>query len=492
MTFLQLVERAAECAVGKRSEETVIEDVRRALLQVRLQYDTVHLQAEQKEAKLRDLRGKLTTFSGDYGGISSAKEFQDLELQYLDAVRQVKDAQTNRKVYEHMLARTQREQAIVKEKMLKMEEHLGRKRGEVHRKRVHDERARNERVLADVAVSAAGQDAEKERAACVGAIEMMDAELERRKAANQRRTDFDVWRREVALDAANEAFNASAGNLRKILAIEKLAGNCLQKITFEQVERSQTTEDGFQKIRDVTGLADVMDIVHKFLNRDVEHEQLKSSVKNAELQLESLQRDFDRCQKNAEGMSFETIGKGGEIYKVVESSEQELLLAQETNEALRAALQRVTLCTEQVKRWAARVGHLCSCYEDAPRVDNLGNMPAFLFKMNSSVKKLVAEVKSQVEEGKINRKALAALTLAENKEQEKLCESVDFFKANCKVTTASELQRLQMDARPPEDADTATHLPEERARLKNQSLKLVKSRVQNEREKRKGRGPSQS
>ena len=33
--------------------------------------------------------------------------------------------------------------------------------------------------------------------------------------------------------------------------------NFLQKTTFEQVERSQTTEDNFQKIRDVTGLADV-------------------------------------------------------------------------------------------------------------------------------------------------------------------------------------------------------------------------------------------
>ena len=33
--------------------------------------------------------------------------------------------------------------------------------------------------------------------------------------------------------------------------------NFLQKTTFEQVERSLTTEDNFQKIRDVTGLADV-------------------------------------------------------------------------------------------------------------------------------------------------------------------------------------------------------------------------------------------
>ena len=50
----------------------------------------------------------------------------------------------------------------------------------------------------------------------------------------------------------------------------------LQKIIFEQVEKSQATEDGFQKIREVTGLTDVMDIVHKFLNRDVEYSFLFS------------------------------------------------------------------------------------------------------------------------------------------------------------------------------------------------------------------------
>ena len=34
-------------------------------------------------------------------------------------------------------------------------------------------------------------------------------------------------------------------------ALEKLSGNCLQKVIFEQVEQSQMTEDGFQKIREV-------------------------------------------------------------------------------------------------------------------------------------------------------------------------------------------------------------------------------------------------
>merc|ERR1712084_133651 len=112
--------------------------------------------------------------------------------------------------------------------------------------------------------------------------------LQAKLDANKRRADFECWRHEVALEAANDAFNASAGRLRKLYAIEKLAGNCLQKITFEQIERSQTTEDGFQKIREVTGLNDVMDIVHKFLSREEEHEQLKSSVKEAEQRSESL------------------------------------------------------------------------------------------------------------------------------------------------------------------------------------------------------------
>merc|ERR1719146_140856 len=105
----------------------------------------------------------------------------------------------------------------------------------------------------------------------------MTGTLQTKRNAIKRRADFESWRHEVALEAANEAFDASAGRLRKLYAIEKLAGNCLQKITYEQVERSQTTENGFQKIRDVTGLADVMDIVHKFLNREVEQEQLKNS-----------------------------------------------------------------------------------------------------------------------------------------------------------------------------------------------------------------------
>merc|ERR1719169_92773 len=170
------------------------------------------------------------------------------------------------------------------------------------------------------------QDVENERSVRENAMRIMMGTLQTKRNAIQRRADFERWRHEVALEAANEAFQASAGRLRKLYAIEKLAGNCLQKITFEQVERSQATEDGFQKIREVTGLTDVMDIVHKFLNRDVEHEQLKSSVKEAEARLEALREEFDIYKRDTDGITFdnESANRSRSIYMEVEEHEANL------------------------------------------------------------------------------------------------------------------------------------------------------------------------
>merc|ERR1719262_55517 len=132
----------------------------------------------------------------------------------------------------------------------------------------------------------------------------MEAAINATEEAAYRRTKFEEWRCEVAVLAANDAFNASAGRLRKLFAIEKLVGNSLQYMSLLQAERSLSTEEGFQRIREVTGLTDVMDIVHKFLNREVEQEQLKTSVKDAEARLETLRDQYERFKRDADGVSF--------------------------------------------------------------------------------------------------------------------------------------------------------------------------------------------
>lgn len=488
--FTKYVERTMEALVSP--DDPGVEDVRRTLLQVRQQYDTVHYEAERKEAKLRSVREAIGT--ADRLHAQKAEETTHLDekwkafsKEYKDTMNLIKDTQTSRKVYEHMLARIQKEQAILKQKMLRMEDHLARKRRDVQRRVADSDRYNAERVRQTQALNALEEDKDIERGACVAAREAMRGEVERQRLANQQRADFEGWRNEVALQAANEAFNASAGRLRKLYAIEKLCGNSLQKVTFEQVERSQNTEDGFQKIREVTGLTDVMDIVHKFLNRDVEHEQLKGSVKDAEVRLEALRQDFDAFKRDTEGITFDRAGdtEGG-IYKEIERTEQALNEAMQEHEACRARLQKTTLQTEHMKRWASRMGQMLSSYEEPVKVEGAGDLMAFFKRLEGTVERFLERVVQQIGDGKITRKALLKEMEREYTRQTNDLNDQEFLKSNCRVPLDKDNPARPTSRQGSAEDDPAASLELDRERCKRESEEKAVHADQQKRSRPKG------
>merc|ERR1719213_656267 len=279
------------------------------------------------------------------------------------------------------------------------------------------------------------QDAENERNVREGAMRDMMGTLHTKRNAIQRRADFERWRHEAALEAANEAFQGSAGRLRKLYAVEKLAGNCLQKITFEQVERSQATEDGFQKIREVTGLTDVMDIVHKFLNRDVEHEQLKSSVKEAEARLEALREEFDKLKRDTNGITFDpdAASRSRSIYMEVEEHEAILNTALKDHEQSRQRLQRTTIVVEHMKRWASRMSKSLAAFDEPSRLEKPADLVPYFTSLNRTIEKFVSHVATQISTGKVQRKTMSQAASKEYHEQARLLNDKDFLKSNCRV-----------------------------------------------------------
>lgn len=60
------------------------------------------------------------------------------------------------------------------------------------------------------------------------------------------------WQQAVVNDAAAAALSASSGRWRRMLCVEKLIANYLQKTNVENVEKWQYKEDTFQKIREAT------------------------------------------------------------------------------------------------------------------------------------------------------------------------------------------------------------------------------------------------
>merc|ERR1712060_550588 len=300
----------------------------------------------------------------------------------------------------------------------------------------------------------------------------MRAALQAKEDAMERRARFEEWRHDVALNAANEAFNASAGRLRKLYAMEKLVGNSLQKVTFEQVERSQNTEDGFQKIREVTGLTDVMDIVHKFLNRDVEQEQLKSSVKEAEVRLEALREQFDRFKSDTDGLTFDSDpnGRARSIYLEVEEYEGKLNQVLKEHEQSRQKLQQSTLQVEHMKRWANRMGRSLSMFEDCVRVEKPADLPVFYAQMQRAVDKFNAHIVQQISSGKVQRKNMSQVASKEYHEARRLLADKDFLKVNCRVPAAPDAGRpMSRQGQSGTEEDSHDIHQQERETYKNQS-----------------------
>lgn len=489
--FTKFVERTAENFVS--DENASVEDVRRTLLSVRQQFDSVRHEAEQKDLRLRNLRemiiaaDRMHNLKGDEG-CHHEEKCKAYERQLQDTRRCIKDTQTSRKVYEHMLARIQREQAILKQKMLRMDDHLQRKKCDANRRTVDCGRSNADRVQNVRNLEVLSEDAEAERDACRRAREDMEGEIERRRELNRRKARFEGWRHEVALRSANDAFNASSGRLRRLYAIEKLSGNCLQKITFEQVERSQATEDGFQKIREVTGLTDVMDIVHKFLNRDVEHEQLKGSVKDAEVRLEALRQDFDLFKRDAEGITFSNTADSadGGIYKELERSEQTLNEVMQEHEVSRVRLQKVTLQTEHMKRWAVRVGDLLNSLDEPVRVEGPSDFPPFFRKLETVVHRFVEKVSQDITSNKINRRVLMQALDREHQQYTKTLADVDFLRASCKVPIVADAPaRSQSRQGVAGDDDPGSSFAQDRERARKESEDVA--RVGETEKQKKGR-----
>ncbi|CAD7960599.1 unnamed protein product [Amoebophrya sp. A25] len=217
---------------------------------------------------------------------------------------EIESTTVQHKVYAHMKTRLEKELLILTEKNGILERHLQRKKRECDKRKEEVRKVEQCRETEVVALfERTKADAQKEFTLKQQAAQAMFRTLQDKKNTLKRRLDFQRWRRDLALEAGSESFHFRAGRLRKLWALEKLQGNYLQKVIFSQVEKSQETEEGFQKIRELTGLTDVMEIVHRLLDRDIDQVQLKSAVQDAETRLEHLREEHARFKNDTEDLT---------------------------------------------------------------------------------------------------------------------------------------------------------------------------------------------
>mmetsp|Transcript_68940 Transcript_68940/g.213858 ORF Transcript_68940/g.213858 Transcript_68940/m.213858 type:complete len:593 (-) Transcript_68940:102-1880(-) len=441
--FTKLVERTVDSLRGTVTDASY-EDVQKILADIRKQYDDVHCEADRREQELLEVRRDihlLEAASQPVPDMCNGMTRETMLSRMERASAEIDEAVETKQVYQHMVARLKRELKLVQHKVNIMEDHLRRKTTEVQRRQDYSRRVHKEKVTCINRLEAMEQEIEVERAVCGNALVDLEAASKMRQDEVRHREDFERWRYEIAMEAANEAFQVTAGRYWKIYAVEKLTGNCLQKITFEQLERSQMTEDGFQKIREVTGLTDVMDIVHKFLNRDVEHEQLKSAVHEAEVRLHNLREA--EASRQGEGTTFELqddITKPRGLYVAVSEHEQQLAKAVRDKEVLQQRLRRSDLLFDSIKQWARRMTKSLESVEDMGPVETPNDMLPFFEALSKVISRFLTNAHNEMPSTKL-AKLTSQASGKEYAEQQRLLTDKEFMRMNCRVPATLDVHR---------------------------------------------------
>lgn len=440
--FTALVERTVD-ALKKSNQSGAYEDAQRILADIRKQYDEVHAEAEQKEAELMDMRKEVRLVEVDKSESANDQtvSFSNLSRESItkrinDVNHQMEESQTTKRVLAHMVTRLKHEEQVVEQKIKTMEDHLDRKTREVQKRQHMSRRVHGDKVQSILELESMESDMEQERVVCNTALDDLELVLQQHRNEVRRREDFERWRYEVAMEAASDAFHAMAGRFRKIYAIEKLTGNCLQKIIFEQAEQSQATEDGFQKIREVTGLTDVMDIVHKFLNRDVEHEQLRVSVREAEAHLARLHglREAE-MNKHGEGIGHDTEGSSRHprgLNSEVAEDEQRLHKAQRDLEEFQQRLRNTTLLSDNIMQWARKMSQSLSSFEELDDIETPQDLVGFFKSFKHTIARFFESANEQMTSSKLAKVTSHACS-KQYAEQQKLLNDKDFIRVNCRV-----------------------------------------------------------
>lgn len=434
--FSELVERTVD-ALKSNLVEASLQDVQNVLAKIRRQFDEVRCEADRKEAELVTLRQEIRFWESEakppeeqdhYNGFVRKSVVEKLG----QASTELDQALETQKVYQHMVERLLREQRILEQKVLMMENYLDRQTREVEAKQHFSRRINEDKVEQIVKLEMLEQDMDLERTVRTAAMSDLSAAVERRRHDVNEAEYFETWRYEAALEAATEAFEATAGRYRKIYAIEKLTGNCLQRLTFDQAEQSQATEDGFQRIREVTGLTDVMEIVQKFLHREDEHEQLKTTVREAEARLQLREEEASRpCEDALVDAKPETRGLGVEVTEF----EQMLEDVRQDHSDVQEQLKQSTLLVDSLKRWSNRLAKSLAPIQEIKAVQAESDLPRFFNQLVQVVHEFLDRAHAEMPDARLV-KITSEATHKDFSDQGKLLHDKDFLRSNCRVATA--------------------------------------------------------
>lgn len=122
----------------------------------------------------------------------------------------------------------------------------------------------------------------------------------------QKRIERQRKNQEIAEAAANENKDSSELRMREKFYVQKLWNAFMKQKMKKEMEKSKAIDDAFKEIKTATRVADVQEMVKKFLTRESTYSQLLAKVSEFERHMENLKRDNDALKERLNELNIDT------------------------------------------------------------------------------------------------------------------------------------------------------------------------------------------
>jgi len=316
--------------------------------------DSLKAENLKKQNDLHDLDGKLNELRTDAAVPSTEASPQMHQIRVLEnrldkAMIKYNEAQSIRKTYEGIVKRLKEERIGFDNQLAGIERTLKAKERDYEELLLLSHDAYHAKEMAQAELHRFEQGVMEER-------NQRDKEVQEKKVLVQQRVEMNqrLEQRERMLKKQQDIEKAGERQVKDTTAIIDSTSGIANDFAQEEKLKIADYEEAFHRIKESTGVADVNEVIQKFLTQEDTHKNLTSLTRENQSRIDALSEDRRKLRLQVEELKFSSGGNVGRR-QAIDDFETHLSEASAKFERNRGKFERMAKMLIDMK---AGIGHL--------------------------------------------------------------------------------------------------------------------------------------
>lgn len=305
-----------------------------------------NLDVLQREKEIYDKMGTRTGQKLENMRVEAKK----MEKLLSDIKKEQEEAMVARKACEHMIERMKMTKIYLEKRNLSIGKALKDKQQTLKEELDKQRRNREGRIQTRVALRNLEGYVNRETREKVERLHAIEKDVVHKKEISKKREERILRQQEIAEAAANEDRNSKALRTREGLLMLKFLHGLLKKRLEIDMKKNIKIDSAFQKIKRVTALNDIEDILERYLTKEQAYAELMERLNDTRQRIEENNRRNFEMEEKIHGLEMSKKDTSNTAVNLSLIAHQGIKEAADVKERCK----KLKSATENIKIWASK------------------------------------------------------------------------------------------------------------------------------------------